>query len=347
MCYLLFCNEHGRNTGIFRYKNQSAIETAPLTIDGKVIGWQAKFYGTALSAHKADMLEMLDKAKRDYPDINKIYFYTNSEWGQYKGKEPAGKIEIDKKARQLSVDIVWRCGSYFESPFVVDDNARIVSHFFRESDGIYELLESLAFHTEKILGYIETEIDFYDQKVAIDRSDTLAEIEDTTKQAVILSGDGGTGKTALIKSLYKAKHPDSVFYVHKATEFSVNKIDELLSGVSLNDFINSHQGTCTKIVVIDSAENLLSLDNIDPFREYISALLEDGWKIWLTTRNNYLDDLIFQFIEVYKIAYKSINLIRLTHNQLGDLSKKYNFQLPHDQRLRDLITVPFYRLRRK
>lgn len=342
MCYLLFCNEHGKNTGIFRYKNQSAIETNPITINGKVIGWQAKFYDTALSAHKADILEMLGKAKRDYPNINKIIFYTNSEWGQNKGKEPAGKIEIDNKAKELSIDLEWRCGSYFDSAFVVDNNKRVVSHFFRESDGVYELLESLSFHTETVLCDIESEIDFNGQKVVIDRSEILSKIEGTTKQAIILSGEGGTGKTALIKSLYKDKHPDSAFYVHKATEFSVNKVDEFLSGVSLNDFIKAHQGVCTKIVVIDSAENLLSLENNNPFREYVSALLKAGWKIWLTTRNNYLDNLTFQFIEVYKIAYQSINLSGLTPDQLGNLSKNYNFQLPQDQRLKDLITLPFY-----
>lgn len=77
ICYLLFCNEHGKNTGIFRYKNQSSIETDPIAIDEIVIEWQAKFDDTALSDHKADMLEMLEKATRDYPGINKIYFYTN------------------------------------------------------------------------------------------------------------------------------------------------------------------------------------------------------------------------------------------------------------------------------
>ena len=342
MCYLLFCNEHGKKTGIFRFKNQSAIETNPLEFDGKVIGWQAKFYETALSHHKAEMLAMLENAKRDYPEISKICFYTNSEWGQYKGKEPSGKTEIDSKAKELSIELEWRCRSYFESHFVVDDNKRVVSHFFRQSDGIIEFLESLASHTDNILGEIETEIDFNDQQVVIDRSEILSKVETTKKQVVVLSGEGGIGKTALIKSLYKKKHPDSAFYVHKAAEFSVHKIDEFLSGISLNDFIYSHQGTCTKIVVIDSAENLLGLNNIDPFKEYVSALLEDGWKIWLTTRNNYLGDLAFQFLENYKITYQFVNLTCLTHEELSDLARKYNFRLPDDQRLIELIKIPFY-----
>ena len=37
-CYLLFCREFKRDKGIFRFKNQSAIETDPVVKDGEVIG---------------------------------------------------------------------------------------------------------------------------------------------------------------------------------------------------------------------------------------------------------------------------------------------------------------------
>ena len=46
-CYLLFCQEFNKATGIFRYKNQSGIETNPITKDGELIGWQAKYYSEA------------------------------------------------------------------------------------------------------------------------------------------------------------------------------------------------------------------------------------------------------------------------------------------------------------
>ncbi|WP_279462464.1 hypothetical protein [Aeromonas veronii] len=113
MCYLLFCNEFGVRTGIFRYKNQSAIETNPISSNGINIGWQAKFYNATLSNHKNDILETLTNAKRDYPDLNKIIFYTNSEWSQYKGKEPQGKIEVEEIAKENNLDIEWRCCSFF------------------------------------------------------------------------------------------------------------------------------------------------------------------------------------------------------------------------------------------
>ena len=83
-CYLLFCQEFNKPFGIFRYKNQSGIETKPIIKDNDVIGWQAKFYETTLSDHKNDLIETITKSKRDYPNLTKVIFYTNQEWGQGK-----------------------------------------------------------------------------------------------------------------------------------------------------------------------------------------------------------------------------------------------------------------------
>ena len=44
MAYLLFCSEFNNRIGIFRYKNQAGIETNPIEHDGKLIGFQAKYY---------------------------------------------------------------------------------------------------------------------------------------------------------------------------------------------------------------------------------------------------------------------------------------------------------------
>ena len=79
-CYLLFCKEYNKEFGIFRYKNQSAIENEPIEMEKEVIGWQAKFYDTTLSNHKGDLLSTLNKAKGDYPKITKLILYTNQEW---------------------------------------------------------------------------------------------------------------------------------------------------------------------------------------------------------------------------------------------------------------------------
>lgn len=342
MCYLLFCNEFSVKTGIFRYKNQSAIETNPISSNGVNVGWQAKFYDAALSSHKNDILDTITKAKRDYPDLNKIIFYTNSEWGQNKGKEPQGKIEAEQKAKANNLEIEWRCCSFFESPFVVDDCSRITSYFFTQSDNLFGLLESFESHTGAILDDIETAITFGDEDVSINRSNIISEIEKSDTSALIISGEGGTGKTALIKELYGNKGGNDAFYVHKATQFSVSNLNEFLSGVFLKDFIEAHEGVDNKTVVIDSAEHLIALENTDPIKEYLTSLIKAGWRVWFTTRNTYLDDLIFQLYEVYTISFKQVHLENLNEDILFELAKKHDFVIPDDKKLKALILTPFY-----
>ena len=129
-CYLLFCKEFNKPYGIFGYKNQSAIETNPIELGDEVIGWQAKFYDTSLSNHKENLLSTIEKSKRDYPNITKLLFYTNQEWGQNKGQKPQGLIQIDEKAKELNIILEWKTASFFESEFVSIKNKDISEVFF-------------------------------------------------------------------------------------------------------------------------------------------------------------------------------------------------------------------------
>jgi len=82
MIYLLFCEKYDKKEGIFGYFNQRGIEKRPIKVDDECIGFQAKFYETKLSDHTSDLKESIRLAKRDYPDLSKIEFYINKEYGQ-------------------------------------------------------------------------------------------------------------------------------------------------------------------------------------------------------------------------------------------------------------------------
>ncbi len=139
LCYLLFSKEYNQPYGTHRYKNQSGIETDPIEIGDEVIGWQSKFYEDTLSNHKEDLLGTLTKTKRDNQNITKIILYTNSEWGQGQGtKEPKAKIETEEKAKELNIELIWQTRSYFESPFVCQEQKDISKYFF-ELDSKWEL----------------------------------------------------------------------------------------------------------------------------------------------------------------------------------------------------------------
>ena len=341
-CYLLFCREFDKPFGIFRFKNQSAIETNPIKKDNEVIGWQAKFYNTPLSSHKDDLINTIEKSRRDYPNITKLLFYTNQEWGQNKGKNPQGLIDIEEKAKALNVTIEWRGASFFESEFVSVKNEVFTKHFFTLEKSIFLLIEEQQKHTENVLSQIQTSISFNNQDFEINRSKKLKELIDTPRQISILSGIGGVGKTVLIKKLYEQVKNELPFIMFKANEFELRNINDLYTDFSFYDFAESHKYEKRKIVVIDSSEKLLDLKNHDPFKEFLSVLIKDNWKIIFTTRDNYLEDLNYQFFEIYNIAPLNIGVSNLELEELYDISEENSFSLPEDEKLLELIRNPFY-----
>ncbi|WP_066391044.1 AVAST type 4 anti-phage nuclease Avs4 [Neobacillus mesonae] len=350
LCYLLFCVEYGKEFGVFRYKNQSGIETNPISVDKEVIGWQAKFYETTLSDHKGELITTLTKSKRDYPDINKIIFYTNQEWGQSHTSEkpeqndPQAKIDIETKASQLEIQVEWRTASFFESPFVTLENELIAKHFFSFEKGIFQLLSEKKFHTEAILESIQTSINYQDKILEINRSNLLQDIlgQIEREQVLIVTGMGGVGKTAVIKKLYENVKGNTPFYIFKASEFEISNINNLFGGNSFNDFIDVHKEDARKLIVVDSAEKILDIEKTDPFNEFISTLIKHEWKIIFTARSNYLSDLDMQFIGHYKVKPFKFYVEALSMKELVEFAQEYDFNLPSDEKLLEVLRNPFY-----
>ncbi|PEF73157.1 ATPase [Bacillus pseudomycoides] len=369
LCYLLFCEEFEKTIGIFRYKNQSGIETNPVNVDKEVIGWQAKFYESTLSEHKSELISTLMKSKRDYSDLTKIIFYTNQEWGQShkkndsqakgdnsekndskkkvddsKKNEPKAKIDIEAKAKELNLQIEWRTASFFESPFVTINNELIVQYFFSWEKSVVQLLTEKQSHTESILENIHTCINFQGKKIEINRNELLDKIKSKIEKekVMIITGVGGVGKTAVIKTLYDEQKTDTPMYIFKASEFEVNSVNDLFGDSSLQDFAKAHKEEEKKLIVIDSAEKLLDLENTDPFKEFLSVLIKNEWKIIFTARSNYLSDLDMQFIDQYHVTPVKFYIETLSGEQLIAYSQTYKFNLPSDTKLLELLKNPFY-----
>lgn len=349
LCYLLFCKEHGKDIGIFRFKNHAGIETMPVEKDGKVIGWQAKFYDTRLSEHKEDFIQSIDTTKTRHPEINKIIFYTNQEFGQNKKKtDPQYKTDIENHAQGKGIDIEWRTGSYFESPFVCEQNFSIAQYFFSLKKGIIDSIAELALYTESVLNPIRTEITYNGKTIKLDRSQIVNEIANVADNSspIILSGAAGVGKTAVIKEFYEKIKDSSPLFVFKVTQFKnlsqINQVYKDYGEITATDFINEHKDLKTKFVVIDSAERLVEIEDQDVFRIFLASLVENGWTVIFTVRYNYLDDLRFQLKEIYDIGFTSLNIPDLTREEVEKIAIDNNFKLPKDERLAGLLGTLLY-----
>lgn len=343
LCYLLFCKEFNKPQGIFRYKNQAGIEWEPIQKNDKIIGVQCKFYDTKLSDHKNDFIKMLDIIHKKYPQINKLLIYTNQDWSQGKKEiEPQQKRDIEQKAKEYEIELEWRTNeSYFLSPDVFSQQ-ELIKYFFSNNESIYNLIEKKQIHTEEILFNIKTNIKFNSKTIVINREKELNELKDKLYKfnTLIISGSGGVGKTAIIKKLFEEKSLNVPFYVFKASEF-IKSIEEIFSSYNIEVFLKEHNNFKEKIIVIDSAEKLLELEDLASIKYFITQLIRYNWKIIFTIRNNYLEDFQYIFDDL-KIKPFHISIKNLSLNKLQQLANKYKFNLSNDEKLNELIRNPFY-----
>ena len=348
-CYLLFCKEFGKDLGIFRFKNHAGIETNPIENDGQVIGWQAKFYETRLSDNKQDLIKSIDTTKERHPEVTKIIFYTNQEFGQdAKKTDPQYKTDIETHAKTKSVNIEWRTASYFESLFVCEQNFSIAEHFFSLKKGILDSIIELQRYTDSVLHPIRSEIPFEGSTIKLDRSSIVGSIKDTaqTFPLVVLSGGAGVGKTAVVKDIYETVKGSTPFFVFKATQFKdVSHINQLFKDygeITATEFISEHQDINEKYIIFDSAERLSEIEDQDVFRMFLSDLIANGWKIIFTVRHSYLDDLRFQLKEFYGANFASLNIPYLSSEEIEKIAKEYKFEIPKNDRLANLLSAPLY-----
>lgn len=286
------------------------------------------------------------KAKTRNQKLDKILFYTNQEFPESSKKdrkEPAYKTRIENYAKSQSIEIEWKTASFFESPFVCIDNANIAQHFFSLDKSVIDLIDEL------ILKPIHSKLNFNNNEIKIDRSLIIENLKAILNESllVIISGEAGVGKTAVIKDFYDIIKEKSPFFVFKATGFNLSNINQLFTHYGhfkLSDFIKEHQDieVKEKYIVIDSAEKLSDIENQEAFREFLSVLIQNNWKVIFTTRYSYLDDLKFQLVEVYHVQSGTLNIDTLTSKELSEISKKYRFDLPSHERLLKLLQNPFY-----
>ena len=257
-------------TGALRYRNQAGIEADPIIVGQDVIGWQAKFLNSKISTHKSDLITAIDNAKRENPTLTRIFFYLNIDFDPSSTsgvKDPPYKIVIEKHAETIGVSITWKTAGFFETPFVCEENANVAKHFFTLGEkSVIDLINEMSQHTEAILDPIHSEITFTGKTIKLDRSLFTANLKKSIASSplVVVSGEGGVGKTAAIKDFYNELKGTVPFFVFKANEFNISNVKDLFRGYgnfTLSDLVQEYQDQKEKYVIVDSAEKLSDVEH--------------------------------------------------------------------------------------
>lgn len=350
LSYLLFCAEFDNRIGLFRYKNQTGIETEPIKMDGKYYGFQSKYYTTSIAENKDDIIDSIKKAKSKNKQLNELLFYINQELSEStkkSKKKPQYQLDIEKAATTAGINIQWRVPSHFELQLSLPDNKYITDFFFSLDPNEGDLLDEISKHNENILQAIQTEISFGDKQIKIDRNSVVEAIANTSqkKKNIIISGEGGCGKTSIFKEFYNSYFKRIPICVFKANELNVNHINDIFHfdhKFTFAHFLNAYKDEPLKIFVIDSAEKLAEISNNDILNTLIQKLKDNAWNIIFTTRYAYLNDLTFHIKENYQLPFDVIDVSLISADELISIADEFKFSLPENQKFLERLRNLFY-----
>ena len=343
----LFCQRFDIQYGVFQCINHAGNETDVIEKDGEVIGFQAKYFKTQID--KTQIVDSLKTAKKDNPLQTKVIIYTNLSFGnstKNKAAKTAKQSAIENVAKTIGLTIEWATDK-----MILDQAAQYdwIRDVFFSTDSDYELLYDFEKkNTANILNPIDTKIKFHTNEIKINRDKILSLIYDgmINHFHFVLHGEGGCGKTAIIKDLTDKLHASNIpVCIRKAQSLNISNVDDVFyaqKNYTLEQFNELYHGTPHKVFVIDSAERLQEIDDQEPVFNLLKSLSHEGWSILFTVRDVYYQDLCDDLFSVYQIAYKAIAVDVISEDELNRYEQDLHITLPQNAEFRQRLCNLFY-----
>ena len=349
----LFRKEMGVKYGLFQRINHKGNETDVVEIDGKIIGFQAKYFKNGIKAN--DIIDSMKGAKENHPEQTHYYIYCNLAFGnprRRKGQEktaPVPKLtqieeSIESAAKELGLTVVWK-----QDKAILDEvisEKWIYDVFFNVEGKLETLLTEEAKHTETAFASIGYTCRYHNQDIHISRSKTTERLEALPPSSImVIHGDGGCGKTAILHEFQEHHKEDYPICFRKAAVLNVQTLAQVFhqgNPYSMDNFKDAYKDCQRKYFVVDSVEHL-SMPDETILPSLIRMLVEEGWCIVFTVRNVFLSDLLNFLslnLKLKNVPTEPVEL--LTEQELITISRKYGINLPTDVNLRDRLRNLFY-----
>jgi len=196
---------------------------------------------------------------------------------------------------------------------------------------------------ESVFNNIASDMMFDGTRIKIDRIAFDKEgFINSDSDCLIVHGEGGSGKSGMIKDCFQCETSFPVF-IFRATDFESASLPEFsrkFGNYTFEEFLNVFQGAPRKLCIIDSAEKFFTMAHQETMLSAINLLIRHGWKIIITTRTSYKDNLINSVLRSINIIECQIEYLKV--DELAKLGAEYSFALPSDSRLCNFICNLFY-----
>jgi hypothetical protein len=133
LCYELFCKKFDQSEGIYANTNNKGLESDLIFFQDIFFGFQSKYFDreVTLSSRRSEIINVIDKAKNQYPNLNKLYFYSNKSFNPSSSKNKQKskfQTELEKFAISKGLEIVWQVESQLYTQ--LENDRRIKLKYF-------------------------------------------------------------------------------------------------------------------------------------------------------------------------------------------------------------------------
>lgn len=225
LTYYLFCHEFQQPYGIFRYFNQPHIETNPIHVGDRYIGFQSKYYADSvtMSSKEQELIGAVKGAAQRYPGITTLYFYISREFSPSSKKDdirPSYQKKVEAAAEELGIELIWRGPSNLEAQLMQDKQLTICRNvFFQVDSAVQTCCENLVKHKREIFDHIHTSVRYRENDITLEHiqldlnsflnSDALEQRQNQPAIREIAFGCGEKGGNRQ-KTAYSGYHAGSV-----------------------------------------------------------------------------------------------------------------------------------------
>ena len=350
LCRLLFRTRYGIVDSLPYFYNNPGIETSPVIVGSDVIGFQSKFLtGETIDDSQAkQIIKSIKTARKHNSTLTKIILYTNSVFGSPKPVRAAIKRQrsIEEIAQSNNIELEWMFGDNILD--LVSKNELAYDLFFNLESNIEHLPKSVDLFNRIQFSSIDCSIKYGSQSIKLNRENYVSRLKELIyhKKNVIISGESGSGKSAISKLFWEKikEQKDLAFYFVTAQQLNARSVNDVFSmdkNYSYAVFKNFYSGHTTKIIIVDSAEKLLEQHDCITLQLLLEGLAEQNWQFIFTCKSNSVDELVNK-LNSYSIKTEGIRVEELSKEELNEISEKYDISLPTHDKIKQYIRLPFY-----
>ena len=215
---------------MFQCYNHAGNETDTIIDGTDVIGFNAKFFAEKID--ESQIIHSIEVAHKRHPEQTKMLIYTNIRFGN----PPTGKAKthiqesVDSFAASNGITIEW-----VTDKMILDHVIKInwvYEYFFEIESALEKVVKSEESNTKSILAPIKTSMSMGESLIKIDYSVEQEQVKSAIlkKKHIVVFGEGGCGKTALLKSIWESVRDRISICIRKAQDIKNSRIDNLFEG---------------------------------------------------------------------------------------------------------------------